>query len=42
MTDWYQPTRLEHVTTLPRNNTGKVRKELLRRWLVGEADLTEE
>jgi cyclohexanecarboxylate-CoA ligase len=40
MTDWYQPSRLELVTALPRNATGKVRKELLRRWLRGEAELT--
>lgn len=39
MTDWYQPTRLEVVPSLPRNATGKVRKELLRRWLCGEAEL---
>jgi cyclohexanecarboxylate-CoA ligase len=41
MTDWYLPSRLEHVTELPRNNTGKVRKELLRRWLQGEAELSD-
>jgi cyclohexanecarboxylate-CoA ligase len=39
MTDWYQPTRLEVVPALPRNATGKVRKELLRRWLRGETEL---
>jgi cyclohexanecarboxylate-CoA ligase len=33
MTDWYLPTRLEYVEALPRNDIGKVRKELLRRWL---------
>jgi cyclohexanecarboxylate-CoA ligase len=32
---------LEYVDTQPRNNNGKVRKELLRRWLRGEAALTE-
>lgn len=42
MTGWYLPSRLEHVPALPRNNNGKVRKELLRRWLRGEADLREE
>ncbi|AVH60688.1 long-chain fatty acid--CoA ligase [Streptomyces dengpaensis] len=30
MTEWYQPSRLELVTELPRNATGKVRKDLLR------------
>jgi len=39
MTEWYLPTRLEYVERLPRNGNGKVRKELLRRWLVGEASL---
>jgi hypothetical protein len=29
-TDWYLPARLECVDALPRNGTGKVRKELLR------------
>jgi cyclohexanecarboxylate-CoA ligase len=42
MTDWYMPTRLECVDALPRNGTGKVRKELLRRWLKGEASLTDQ
>ncbi len=42
MTDWYMPTRLECVEALPRNGTGKVRKELLRRWLKGEASLTDQ
>jgi cyclohexanecarboxylate-CoA ligase len=41
MTQWYLPSRLEYVDTQPRNNNGKVRKELLRRWLRGEAALTE-
>jgi len=36
------PTRLECVEALPRNGTGKVRKELLRRWLKGEASLTDQ
>jgi len=36
MTEWYLPTRLEYVDTLPRNDNGKVRKELLRRWLAGQ------
>jgi cyclohexanecarboxylate-CoA ligase len=40
MTRWYLPSRLEYVQTLPRNNNGKVRKELLRRWVMGEAALT--
>ncbi|MER5639831.1 AMP-binding protein [Kitasatospora sp. NPDC002227] len=30
MTEWYQPSRLELVTELPRNAIGKVRKDLLR------------
>ena len=42
MTEWYLPTRVEYVETLPRNGNGKVRKELLRRWLMGEASLTSE
>jgi cyclohexanecarboxylate-CoA ligase len=42
MTDWYMPARLECVEALPRNGTGKVRKELLRRWLKGEANLTDQ
>ncbi|GAA1328226.1 AMP-binding protein [Pseudonocardia xinjiangensis] len=41
MTMSYLPSRLEYVETLPRNTNGKVRKELLRRWLFGEAALTE-
>jgi cyclohexanecarboxylate-CoA ligase len=41
MTGWYLPSRLELVPALPRNVLGKVRKELLRRWLRGEADLTD-
>ncbi|MFE5112058.1 AMP-binding protein [Streptomyces sp. NPDC056663] len=39
MTDWYQPSRIEVVPVLPRTPTGKVRKELLRRWLRGVAEL---
>jgi cyclohexanecarboxylate-CoA ligase len=39
MTEWYLPTRLEYVESLPRNDDGKVRKDLLRRWLVGRASL---
>lgn len=39
MTEWYQPSRLELVRQLPRNSGGKVEKELLRRWLRGEAEL---
>jgi cyclohexanecarboxylate-CoA ligase len=42
MTDRYIPSKLAHVPSLPRNNNGKVRKELLRRWLQGEAELTDE
>jgi cyclohexanecarboxylate-CoA ligase len=42
MTEWYLPTRVEYVDALPRNGNGKVRKELLRRWLVGTASLTSE
>ncbi|MEU1203251.1 AMP-binding protein [Streptomyces sp. NPDC005813] len=30
MTQWYQPSRLELVTALPRNIIGKVRKDILR------------
>ncbi|MCH6170024.1 AMP-binding protein [Pseudonocardia alaniniphila] len=41
MTDFYLPSRLELLPQLPRNTIGKVRKELLRRWLRGEADLTD-
>jgi len=41
MTRWYLPSRLALVETLPRNTNGKVCKELLRRWLRGEAALTE-
>jgi cyclohexanecarboxylate-CoA ligase len=40
MTDWYLPSRLELVSELPRNASGKVRKELLRRQLSGVAEST--
>ncbi|GAA1329127.1 cyclohexanecarboxylate-CoA ligase [Pseudonocardia xinjiangensis] len=40
MTQWYQPSRVEVVPELPHNETGKVRKELLRRWLRSKAQLT--
>ncbi|MFB9301274.1 AMP-binding protein, partial [Kibdelosporangium philippinense] len=33
MTEWYLPSRLELFTALPRNEGGKVRKDLLRQWL---------
>jgi cyclohexanecarboxylate-CoA ligase len=39
MTEWYQPRRLEVLRRLPRNDSGKVWKDLLRRWLRGEAEL---
>ena len=39
MTECHMPTRVEYVESLPRNGNGKVRKELLRRWLVGRASL---
>ncbi|GAA3103654.1 cyclohexanecarboxylate-CoA ligase [Pseudonocardia yunnanensis] len=42
MTEWYLPTRVEYVQALPRNCNGKVRKELLRRWLMAAASLTSE
>ena len=41
MTEWYQPSQLRVVTDLPRNATEKIRKELLRRWLRGEAQITD-
>ncbi|MGW0521195.1 AMP-binding protein [Crossiella sp. NPDC003009] len=34
MTEWYQPHRLELVPELPRNEMGKVRKNLLRKQLI--------
>lgn len=39
MTEWYLPARLERLDELPKASTGKVRKELLRSWLNGAADL---
>lgn len=42
MTEWYWPSRLETVHRLPRNSFGKVRKELLRRWLAGAAELPDD
>ncbi|MFF2744204.1 AMP-binding protein [Kitasatospora sp. NPDC058048] len=39
MTDWYWPTRVETVPRLPRNELGKVRKNLLREWLAGARPL---
>lgn len=41
MADWYLPTRLEHLEALPRNDSGKVGKQLLRRWLAIEDDIPE-
>jgi cyclohexanecarboxylate-CoA ligase len=38
MTEWYLPTRLEKLDELPRNSTGKIRKEQLRAWLNGAVD----
>lgn len=42
MTEWYQPSRVAGLLALPRTYTGKVRKELLKRWLLDQADLTAE
>jgi acyl-CoA synthetase (AMP-forming)/AMP-acid ligase II len=39
MTRWRHPSRVEVLPALPRNPAGKVRKELLRRWLRGETTL---
>jgi non-ribosomal peptide synthetase component E (peptide arylation enzyme) len=39
ITEWYLPTRLAYVETLPRSGNGKVRKELLRSWLLSRASL---
>jgi non-ribosomal peptide synthetase component E (peptide arylation enzyme) len=39
MTERCLPTRLEYVESLPRDRKGKVRTELLRRWLMGRASL---
>jgi cyclohexanecarboxylate-CoA ligase len=41
MTEWYLPARVEYVEALWRNDNGKVPKELLRRWLRNEADISE-
>ena len=41
MTEWYLPARVEYVEALSRNDNGKVPKELLRRWLRNEADISE-
>jgi cyclohexanecarboxylate-CoA ligase len=37
--EWHLPTRLAYVETLPRSGDGKVRKELLRRWLLSRVTL---
>jgi non-ribosomal peptide synthetase component E (peptide arylation enzyme) len=42
MTDWHIPTQLTYVPSLSPHNNGKVSKELLRRWLRGEAELVDE
>lgn len=42
MTEWYWPSRAEVVPRLPRTSLGKVRKELLKRWLQGKAELTDD
>jgi cyclohexanecarboxylate-CoA ligase len=34
MTEWHQPSRVEILPNLPRNGTGKVRKDLLRKRLL--------
>ncbi|BAU82989.1 hypothetical protein SLA_2052 [Streptomyces laurentii] len=39
MTDWYWPTRVETVPRFPRNELGKVRKNVLRAWLTGARPL---
>jgi cyclohexanecarboxylate-CoA ligase len=41
MTQWYQPSRVEVIRELPRNGSGKVRKDTLRKMLAEEiaADL---
>ncbi|MGW1176624.1 AMP-binding protein [Kitasatospora sp. NPDC002543] len=41
MTDWYWPTRVEAVPRFPRNELGKVRKNVLRAWLTGDGPLPE-
>jgi cyclohexanecarboxylate-CoA ligase len=42
MTEWYWPSRVENIPRLPRTSLGKVRKELLKRWLQGKAELTDD
>lgn len=42
MTEWYWPSRVEVVARLPRTSLGKVRKELIKRWLQGKAELTDD
>jgi cyclohexanecarboxylate-CoA ligase len=39
MTEWYWPTRVERIETLPRNHMGKVEKARMRAWLAREAGL---
>ncbi|OKJ05623.1 AMP-binding protein [Kitasatospora sp. CB01950] len=39
MTDWYWPTRVETVARFPRNELGKIRKNVLRDWLTGARPL---
>ncbi len=39
MTDWYWPTRVETVERFPRNELGKIRKNVLRAWLTGDRPL---
>ncbi|MFJ9855609.1 AMP-binding protein [Streptomyces sp. NPDC101150] len=39
MAEWCWPTRAEVLAELPRNDLGKVRKDLLRSWLIGEHPL---
>jgi cyclohexanecarboxylate-CoA ligase len=38
MTEWHQPSRVEIMPNLPRNSTGKVRKDLLRKQLLESAE----
>ncbi|WP_275695730.1 hypothetical protein [Streptomyces noursei] len=40
MTDWYWPTRVETVPRLPRNELGKIRRNVLRDWLTGTRPLS--
>jgi cyclohexanecarboxylate-CoA ligase len=37
MTQWYQPSRVEIISQLPRNGSGKVHKDLLRKILADKA-----